>query len=874
MPPPPEKADVKPPLAVIVGTSQTTLKGEDTVFYMEEVMVAGESCSFTVVADGHGGKTASTYISTHMLARIVSAATGAGALELDKAARTAFAQIHDEVCNMDTNAGSTCTVCCINATRQEVSTWNVGDSLAMMVYDGGYRELGQTHRLEDSPLEQERVKKTGAQLGRAVGNSGKPGGPLRAYPGGLAVVRCIGDSDCTQFVTPEPAFSTCPAPPQGGAVIACSDGIWDHLQAEDAAVCILAGGFEGGESAAACLVQAAISKSPHKAPTDDMSAAILIFGPKPHSDDAKSNPFVASFRNGSRRASRPGSPEVGFGKSVTVLARENSWALNPKDSQTTKDLQAAAESFRLKRRDGASVKGGVVFAEFAEQWLLPKGETSEDNSGGSDSGTGSNKGQRKSKGAAASPARKAMGLMRRGRRAAQWDPADHLGRSSKGGFATMFDAIVNNQGSPTASPNMDGSRKKNRFQRRMDASDEDDGMSASSGSCAAKMDLPWQGQGVNGDGLTNMSPDGQGWVRHRMPLLSMDGLPLPEPGVDPSQSADEDLLGNYTRVHGSRTPARVIKWGALGSLQFLGEGEFATAHATQLEDETVAVKMLKPQKAKDETAVSGLKREIMLMTLMVHPNVLRASAIGEHEEKPFMVLSVLTSVLSNDLPQSADNVPFWTRRAEVKRWPLTRALRCGVQLARAIKYCHDDAFPGYRIIHRDIKPNNIGFVGPDQLVLFDFGLASLWKHGDTSTDDKPRMLTGETGSLRYMAPEVAMSMPYSHRAEAFSFATILWEMAAHQRPYGQFHSEGPFKAALASGTVPDVNAKWPEELKSILADCWQLDEGARPEFHSTLPRLENLQASLLDEQEAKNGGKKNAKKSERGVAQAGGAFSC
>jgi len=119
-----------------------------------------------------------------------------------------------------------------------------------------------------------------------------------------------------------------------------------------------------------------------------------------------------------------------------------------------------------------------------------------------------------------------------------------------------------------------------------------------------------------------------------------------------------------------------------------------------------------------------------------------------------------------------------------------------------------------------------------------------------------------------------MSMPYSHRAEAFSFATILWEMAAHQRPYGQFHSEGPFKAALASGTVPDVNAKWPEELKSILADCWQLDEGARPEFHSTLPRLENLQASLLDEQEAKNGGKKNAKKSERGVAQAGGAFSC
>jgi len=104
------------------------------------------------------------------------------------------------------------------------------------------------------------------------------------------------------------------------------------------------------------------------------------------------------------------------------------------------------------------------------------------------------------------------------------------------------------------------------------------------------------------------------------------------------------------------------------------------------------------------------------------------------------------------------------------------------------------------------------------------------------------MAVVSTHSLRYMAPEVAVSKPYSHRSEVFSFATILWEMAAHERPYAQGCSEGPFKAALASGTVPSVNAKWPEELKSILADCWQLDEGARPEFHSTLPRLEKLHA--------------------------------
>ena len=68
----------------------------------------------------------------------------------------------------------------------------------------------------------------------------------------------------------------------------------------------------------------------------------------------------------------------------------------------------------------------------------------------------------------------------------------------------------------------------------------------------------------------------------------------------------------------------------------------------------------------------------MLMTLMIHPNVLRASAIGEHEEKPFMVLSVLTSVLSNDLPQSAANVTAATSHLPIRptcllAWPPTNS---------------------------------------------------------------------------------------------------------------------------------------------------------------------------------------------------------
>ena len=101
-----------------------------------------------------------------------------------------------------------------------------------------------------------------------------------------------------------------------------------------------------------------------------------------------------------------------------------------------------------------------------------------------------------------------------------------------------------------------------------------------------------------------------------------------------------------------------------------------------------------------------------------------------------------------------DVTPFWVRRRQLKRWPMARSVDYGLQLARALEYCHDAAFSGYRVMHRDVKPNNIGLGEDDRLVLFDFGLACLWPVTGKETDAHPRPLTGETGSLRYMSPEV------------------------------------------------------------------------------------------------------------------------
>jgi len=78
---------------------------------------------------------------------------------------------------------------------------------------------------------------------------------------------------------------------------------------------------------------------------------------------------------------------------------------------------------------------------------------------------------------------------------------------------------------------------------------------------------------------------------------------------------------------------------------------------------------------------------------------------------------------------------LWLQRLSVVR-----------DIAKAIEHLH-----GEKIIYRDLKPDNLGFNAAGELKLFDFGLAKRLTP-DLATDNDLYLLTGNTGSLRYMAP--------------------------------------------------------------------------------------------------------------------------
>jgi len=97
-------------------------------------------------------------------------------------------------------------------------------------------------------------------------------------------------------------------------------------------------------------------------------------------------------------------------------------------------------------------------------------------------------------------------------------------------------------------------------------------------------------------------------------------------------------------------------------------------------------------------------------------------------------------------------------------------------MASALDHLHR-----HRILHRDLKPTNIGFNIRGDLTIFDFGL-SRQLSSTTHKDDLFR-LTKFCGSPRYMAPEVGLEQEYNAKCDVHSFGLIAWQILTMQKPY-------------------------------------------------------------------------------------------
>ena len=139
----------------------------------------------------------------------------------------------------------------------------------------------------------------------------------------------------------------------------------------------------------------------------------------------------------------------------------------------------------------------------------------------------------------------------------------------------------------------------------------------------------------------------------------------------------------------------------------------------------------------------------------------------------------------------------------------------------------------------------IGLTSDGKIKLFDFGLSRMLE-GASSYSDKVYKMTGNTGSLRYMAPEVVNKHPYNYKVDVYSFGIILWELLSNRKPFLGI-AENDFMANVVHGTKrpSPMNKNWPKKLIELMNTCWDVDCTKRPTFSNIVNILDTILIDIV-----------------------------
>ncbi|XP_077211123.1 CBL-interacting serine/threonine-protein kinase 24-like isoform X2 [Tasmannia lanceolata] len=196
----------------------------------------------------------------------------------------------------------------------------------------------------------------------------------------------------------------------------------------------------------------------------------------------------------------------------------------------------------------------------------------------------------------------------------------------------------------------------------------------------------------------------------------------------------------------------------------IGEGTFAKVKFAQNTEtaETVAIKILSKSTILKHKMVDQIKREISIMKIVRHPNIVRLHEVLASQAKIYIILEFITG------GELFDKIVHQGRLGE------NESRRYFQQLIDAVDYCHSKG-----VYHRDLKPENLLLDSNGNLKISDFGLSALPQQG-------VGLLHTTCGTPNYVAPEVLSHLGYDgSAADVWSCGVILYVLMAGYLPFDE-----------------------------------------------------------------------------------------
>jgi hypothetical protein len=200
----------------------------------------------------------------------------------------------------------------------------------------------------------------------------------------------------------------------------------------------------------------------------------------------------------------------------------------------------------------------------------------------------------------------------------------------------------------------------------------------------------------------------------------------------------------------------------------------------------VAIKLMHRDISNDPDQLERFRREARAVAQLNHPHVVTVIDAGEDDGAPYIVFEYVEGETLKD------------RIRRLGRLPVSEAVAYAIEIGRALESAHAN-----RLVHRDVKPQNVLIDGDGRAKVTDFGIArSLEAQGLTATG---RVL----GTTDYVSPEQALGHEVTGQSDIYSLGIVLYEMLTGETPF-----KADTQVAVAMKHVreplPDVQRRRPE----------------------------------------------------------------
>jgi tRNA A-37 threonylcarbamoyl transferase component Bud32 len=256
----------------------------------------------------------------------------------------------------------------------------------------------------------------------------------------------------------------------------------------------------------------------------------------------------------------------------------------------------------------------------------------------------------------------------------------------------------------------------------------------------------------------------------------------------------------------------------------------------------VALKMLKADLTADPEKLQRFLQEARAAAAITHPSIAQVYDVDTVDEKTFIIMEFIEGKTVGQLIAS-------------KELDLIGSVEIALQVAEGLAKAHKS-----KIIHRDIKSENIMVTRDGHAKLLDFGLAkllepspevdrtlTLLEHAPTKTMPQTTAAGTIMGTTSYMSPEQARGQSLSYPSDVFSLGIVLYEMVTGELP---FEGDSPIDTMHAiafeeAKPVTVVRKNLPPDLHRIIARCLRKRPEARyPDAGAMVTDLKRLRADI------------------------------